>query len=140
MRYIIKDTGKETDLVLNYPDNPSCPRCGHYNALLAEYQKLRCRNCGLVVLEQEEPDPQVVVREMVANASNDAIRDAVGFLREVHGASFCTVKEAEAMHADTNFARETLYNTSYSRDLFAYFAGYQDGGAQGSRGLLRVKR
>ena len=140
MRYVIKETGKEVDLVLNAPDNPTCPRCGHYNALLAEYQKLRCRNCGLVVLEQEEADTQVVSREMVANASDSAIRDAVGFLREVHGPSFCTAQEAEAMHADINYARETLHNTSYHRDLFAYFAGYQDGGAEGSRGLLQIKR
>jgi len=49
-------------------DNPSCPSCGHYNALLGEsYRGLEfrvCRDCGCRTdvegkpLEPLEPDPE----------------------------------------------------------------------------------
>lgn len=141
MRYLLRETLEEIDLKLNAPDNPSCPRCGNYNALLDQYdsslvekniQLLVCRDCGCQVEACPEPDIDQSARDFVENASDEAVRDALVHVHYVYGSSFSTAAEFNRMQNDVNYARETLFNTSYTKVLFSYFAGYVEGDAQGS--------
>jgi ribosomal protein S27AE len=47
-----------TLLPMNGDDQPSCPKCGHYNAMITDtkYLQLRqvCRDCGFTITENSE--------------------------------------------------------------------------------------
>jgi hypothetical protein len=51
---------KRMPLTMNGSDNPSCPVCGHYNAMLAESReelgtyKSVCRDCGAIVIGERK--------------------------------------------------------------------------------------
>ncbi|HTG95750.1 MAG TPA: hypothetical protein VL866_24330 [Pyrinomonadaceae bacterium] len=70
--------GKRVDLKLNGEDNPSCPNCNRYNAMLFERMcngpsddyVLKCRDCGaeVIVITREveievEPDLEQLRQE-----------------------------------------------------------------------------
>lgn len=118
MRYLLCSTLEEIDLTLNAPDNPTCPACSHYNALLVAYDRsladkdielMICRNCGCKVEACPEPNIDELARAFVENASDEAVRDALVHVHYVYGSSFSTAAEFNRMQNDVSYARETLF-------------------------------
>lgn len=57
-------------------DNPSCPKCGHYNAMLRSGDFVICRDCGF--LDENQPDFRIDIKRRVLAVVTSRTRSGVG--------------------------------------------------------------